>query len=1469
MKKLKHITNAFVWTVVSVYALLSVLLHVPAIQQLMGSRAAAAMEKELGTQVRLGRIELGFFNRLLIDDVHILDQQGEPMIAATRLSVKPDLGELLQGRIVITSAQLFGMKAWLYQQNAQTPANFQFLIDSLSTNNDAASAPLHLRINSLIIRHGSISFHRRDVAPQYGRLTPHHIDVTNISTHIILNALTDDSLNLNLKRLSLNERSGLKLKNLKLKLTANRREARLENCHLQMPNTSVTVDSLHASYRFDDDRFVPATLQYEGNIGQSHITPSDISCFVEELKNFVNPIFVSSRFSGTSNSLRISELNVESKNHSIQLLADGSLNNWNANPRFNANIHNLHLSADGIRFVADNLGARFNLPEEITRLGSINYQGSVGGNRNDMATQGILKTDAGNVELHMGKHLKQFNGQLNTAAINLGQVLADNHFGTLATNIHFNGSLPEKGKSNLSIKLKGKVSKIEYNQYVYNNISIDGTYQNKAFDGSLKVDDPNAKIAMNGRLDTSVQTPAAQLTANIENLAPQALHLSNQWGNAMFRMDIAADFTGNNINSANGSLRVNNLRMTNNDEVVYAMNSLLVEAFNQQGRHRVKLASDFANLQLEGSYDYGTLVQSFANLVADKLPTLPGLPQYAKTRNNNFTLEGTISNANWLRHLLGIPIDMEQTATLSCQLNDFTRSIILKVTAPQFSYNGAPYKDARLSISAPGDTLSTHAHVTKIMDNGERFDWNITAHAANNHLNTLVAFDNHQPHPFKGTLNADAQFFRNPLGQPLAQIDVRPSSLSISDTTWHVKPSRITYSENDLVVDHFAVTSNDNQHLVVNGRGSRLANDSLTIDLRDINVRYILDLVNFHSVDFDGRATGKAVITSLFNKPDAQARLSVADFRFQNGRMGTLMAEAHLNNEAEQIDIHAIANDDDDRHTLVDGFVSPQRNEIDLALGARRTRAEFLESFCGSFMDNVDVDIVGDLRLHGPLSAINLTGLATTNGHLTIKPLNTTYRLNDVAVRLQPDEILFENDTVRDRNGNIGIVNGALHHKNLTRLTYDLNIEAQSLLAYDYPDFAGGTICGTVYGTGTCGIHGRSGEVVIDINVTPNSGTVFAYNAASPDALRSQEFVHWNETHTPDSAIHVNDSFNSLLTTNIRMNLLINATPDATLRVVMDNETGDHIALNGTGMLRATYYNKGAFDMFGNYAIDHGTYKMTIQNVIKKEFDFVRGGTIVFGGDPYNAQLNLQAQYAVNGVSLSDLQIGRSFTSNNIRVNCLMNISGTPYAPHIDFDLDMPTVDSNAKQMVFSLINSEEEMNQQVLYLLAVGRFYAPDTNNAATENPNQQSQTSLAMQSILSGALSQQLSNIIGSVANSSKWNVGANISTGAEGFYNAEYEGLLTGRLLHNRLLINGQFGYRDNVNNPNNSSFIGDFDIRYLLRPNGNLAVKVYNQTNDRYFTRNSLTTQGLGIIMKKDFNGWRDLFSLKKKKKKKKK
>ena len=57
--------------------MLVVLLHVPPVQAFIGSEVAGALAQKFGTQVSIGKVNLGFFNRIIIDDVMMLDQKGD------------------------------------------------------------------------------------------------------------------------------------------------------------------------------------------------------------------------------------------------------------------------------------------------------------------------------------------------------------------------------------------------------------------------------------------------------------------------------------------------------------------------------------------------------------------------------------------------------------------------------------------------------------------------------------------------------------------------------------------------------------------------------------------------------------------------------------------------------------------------------------------------------------------------------------------------------------------------------------------------------------------------------------------------------------------------------------------------------------------------------------------------------------------------------------------------------------------------------------------------------------------------------------------------------------------------------------------------------------------------------------------------------------------------------------------------
>ena len=133
--------------------------HIPIAQHHIGSFVANMVSQKLGTHVTIGRVDPGFLNRIIIEDLSIWDQQKKEMVRVARLSAKIDLAPLItDGKISISSAQLFGAYLTLYRQNAQTAPNFQFALDSLASKDTTSHTPLDLRINTLIIRHTNFSY---------------------------------------------------------------------------------------------------------------------------------------------------------------------------------------------------------------------------------------------------------------------------------------------------------------------------------------------------------------------------------------------------------------------------------------------------------------------------------------------------------------------------------------------------------------------------------------------------------------------------------------------------------------------------------------------------------------------------------------------------------------------------------------------------------------------------------------------------------------------------------------------------------------------------------------------------------------------------------------------------------------------------------------------------------------------------------------------------------------------------------------------------------------------------------------------------------------------------------------------------------------------------------------------------------------------------------------------------------------
>ena len=1459
------------WFLAGIALLVYVLLHIPAVQRHIGQRTAQLISDKLGTEVNVGKVDLGLLNRVIIDDVEIYDQQGEKMFTATRLSAKVGLGPLLRGKVSVSSAQIFGMHATLYKDSADSPLNIQFAIDSLASRDDSEK-PLDLQIGSLVIRHGNVKYDRRDIAPTPGRFSPHHLAISNLSGHLILNSITDHDADIKVKKASLREASGIDLRNLSLRLKANKHQTLVTEVHASLPGSTLLADTLVATYTLTDGKPDAGSLQYGAHINELRLTPSDLSFAIPSLQHVKTSATLSTQFNGTTSSVNVQNLQLHCGDV-LSLNASGQVSDLDGTPKWLAHINHLDAQAPALQQILHDTDASLNLPSQVVNMGHLSYSGDLGSNGHEHAIIGDLETDLGNANINMHVKGQQFNGHFETEGFQLGTLLDQPQIGIIASAIDVEGQIPIS--RDITLLAHGDITRFDYNGRTYNNIFVDGQYEKETFTGILNINDPNGLLSVEGTCNLS-GTPSGSLSASARHFNPEALGLSMAPKDYVFDFDMNADLAGHSLETLSGTLDIEGLHVQGPGKDIQ-LSSLHIDTNNDNGSttKHLDVTTDFGHITLSGNYDYRNIAGSVCNIIHNRLPSL--LPRTNSGIPTQLTFSADIDHSDWLKPFSDIDARLNAPLHIDGSLDEKGNQLQLNAYTSDLTYDGSDYHDVEMELWTNNDTLQATAAVIKPLSDDKRIDLALNASACNDLLTTHLRFQNHGgKQQLRGNLSATTDFLHKN-GSPLtAHVRMNPSQIFVNDIPWDITPSHIQLAKNNIVIDNFTI-ENVEQHIIVSGALTDKTTDTIHVDLNKLDAAFLSDIIHTRGVDFGGKISGDAFITSVYDTPKAQAEVNIDQFTFTDGRMGDLTASVDWNARENRINIDALAIDGTEGRTKIDGYVSLAANEIDLHIAADGSPLHFLEKHIGSVIDNIDARIDGDVRVFGPLRTVNLEGKVVANGDVSVSSLNTHYTMLNDTVLVIPDHIIFLNDTISDREGHRGILTGSVDHQHLGRFTFDLGVTANNMLCYDFKEFGNSTFCGTVYASGECHIKGVRGETTIDVNATTEKNTIFNYNAASPDALSNQDFIVWNDV-TPEildfSDLPSASSSQSIkkrrpetitteveLPSNLRMNLNINATPDACLRLLMDEGSGDYISLYGNGALRASYFNKGAFHLYGNYVVDHGLYKLTIQNVLKKDFQFQPGGTISFGGNPYDATLNLKASYTVNGVPLSDLNIGNNFTTNNIRVNCIMNIGGTPEQPSIDFDLEMPTVSSDAEQMVRSVINSEEELNQQVIYLLAIGRFYNQNEDNRSETG---QSQTSLAMQSLLSGTISQQINNLLSNVIKSNNWNFGANISTGDEGFNNAEYEGLLSGRLLNNRLLFNGQFGYRDNPNAT--TSFIGDFDIQYLLFPNGNLAVKVYNQTNDRYFIKNSLNTQGIGLIMKKDFNGWRDLFGWSNRKKK---
>ena len=321
----------------------------------------------------------------------------------------------------------------------------------------------------------------------------------------------------------------------------------------------------------------------------------------------------------------------------------------------------------------------------------------------------------------------------------------------------------------------------------------------------------------------------------------------------------------------------------------------------------------------------------------------------------------------------------------------------------------------------------------------------------------------------------------------------------------------------------------------------------------------------------------------------------------------------------------------------------------------------------------------------------------------------------------------MDNFEIQDVNGNAFVVDGSVNTEDLLNPVFDLSFKADNFTALSSTEEDNELFYGTAIFDATGSITGdlELPIVELDLDVEENTDMTYVIPEATLGVEERDGVVVFVNRENPDRILtRTSDKEESVSFSGFQLNSYISVQKNATFKIILDKDTGDNFQASGEGDLLFDIYPNGRTTMSGRLEINDGHYEMSLYNLVKRKFNIMKGSSIVWAGDPLDADLNVTAVYEVE-TSASAL-MAPQLTSADLDVKdryrqelpflVYLNINGTINQPKLSFGLDMPEDEQGAiggqvYGRVQQVNQQENELNKQVFSLLVLNRFF-PDSGS-------------------------------------------------------------------------------------------------------------------------------------------------------------
>lgn len=1373
---------------------------------------------------------------------------------------------------LICDLSLNESKVNIHKKENETTYNHQFLIDYFKsdTSKERQAFKWEIAVDELVINESQFDFHDYSFENEGYGFDLNHIGIRNLNLIAEDIDWVGDTVSAKIQQLNLIENNGFELKNLTAKSMIADGIIQLNSLTLETKGTGLQGDFLFEAESFSDYQSFYDQVNMQADIQQSTVTVSDVAYFAPPLQGIQKQIYIDGKVEGTVDNLKANQLELQ-LDLTTRLMGDFSLRDLPdlENTFIFFDLDELLTDAAGIRSIPlppFSQGRTIELPAYFDELGPIHFNGNFTGYLTDFVAYGRFDTDLGQINTDLlfqeqGDNQFHYSGNVATTGFDMGQFFNVNDLDKASLDIAITGA--GTNLKNLDAEAKGQIQSIAYKGFNYENIDLNGTFQNETFIGDIGIANNNLDLIFKGEVNINSKSPVSNFNLTVNKAKLAKLNLFNQKDSTtQISFTSSVNMIGFDIDQFKGIANIEDLKYTDARQE-HSVEEIQLRA-NYEGKVRfIELKSNLLDAILSGNYKLREMEDVYYSFLQHYFPNENYT--YKSYSPQNISILATIKNAKPYTDIFIPELSIQPNTIIAANVSSENYLIDLSLTADQIGYkdnlvnkmlvllkNNADSLDLKFSSReirfSNGKSMENIALLSHLVDslNKGKLEWDKYGTTIGN---TSIKFD----HIIENFHKMQFRLF--------------DSYFNVNDSIWSIADQNsIALDTSILSISNLSI-GDGNQNLYLNGTASKSKEDTMNVQLNNIDLNFVSSLLPEGAVELEGTANGTADLLAIYDEISLTTSLNLSDLFINGIDVGNSSVSSVWLPEKEALLIDGNLGEKGSNILDIEGVVYPlkEENSLDLSLTFDHFPLLLVQPYLKGYLSDMEGFLQGELAVSGEGSLPLVRGvLDLDSAGFMFDYLNTHYSIDDQII-IEPDFIGFNFIKVYDSQGNPAIATGTIFHENYTNFNFDVGLEFDKFLALNTSAKDNTLYYGKAITSGIANISGYGSQLIIELDIKSEKGTDFKIPLTEGVDVSNSNFLIF--TNSPDFNKEEKEEVDL---SGIQMNFDLEITPEADIQIIFDEQVGDLLKAKGSGNLKLEINTIGDFNMLGQYVVEEGDYLFTLKSIVNKRFDLANGSRISWDGDPYQATLDMQAIYNLRA-PLIDLfpDDTTSGFKRRIPVELELQLSDYLLNPDIAFDIRLPTADENTKRQLESIlyVNSNDvnpqEMNQQVFGLLVLNRFLPSASSSSTTQNQSR------GTPGINNGYefVSNQLSNWFSKV--SDQFDVGVKYRPADE--LNADELDLsLSTEILNDRLVLDGNLGFSGDSPDieTQNSGFIGEFNAEYKISADGRYRITGFNRSvSNSLLQFNSPYTQGFGLFYREEFDKvgelWKKYFGKKKK------